>query len=145
MSLKLNQLLANYKIHFRKLIQFHWHANANQVPKLQAQLERYYIDAEKRIDQVTDVIINIGAIPLGSHSSCLRQATIATSMQTTSTPNMVNILKTDQQVLHQQVQELESHNQNLNALKKLCSQLKVGFNKRIDELKQYQLPLTKVS
>lgn len=119
-------------------MQFHWHANANQRPKLQAQLERYYIDAENQIDRVTDAIMSIGAIPLGSHSSCLRQATIGTSMKNTSTPNMVNILKTDQEVLHQQVAELEEHNQNRLALKNLCAQLKIGFNRQIDELKQYK-------
>ena len=73
---KLNELLANYHIHYQNLRAFHWNIKGVNFFQLHAKFEELYTDALEKIDAIAERILTIGQTPLHTFSDYVRLSTI---------------------------------------------------------------------
>ncbi|MCI1998290.1 MAG: DNA starvation/stationary phase protection protein [Olsenella sp.] len=77
MESKLNQLLANVTIEYHKLQNQHWYVSGSDFFQAHAQLEELYDSLLPVIDDVAELILQLGGSPIASLREVLDQATIA--------------------------------------------------------------------
>ncbi len=73
---KLNQLLANYHVHYQKLRNFHWTVYGKNFFELHRQFEGMYNEAKVQIDEIAERILILGTRPLGTLNAYLSTATV---------------------------------------------------------------------
>lgn len=62
---KLNQLLADLSILYRKLQNYHWNIQGKEFFVLHSKLEEYYDGVNEEIDQIAEQILMLDGQPLG--------------------------------------------------------------------------------
>ena len=62
----LNDLLANYHIHYQKLRGCHWNVRGNNFFTLHVKFEELYTNALTTIDELAERILTLGASPLST-------------------------------------------------------------------------------
>lgn len=72
----LNQLLANYHIHYQKLRNFHWNVKGKDFFELHELFEKLYNAAKKDIDDVAERVRVFGQTPVSTLSAYLEMADI---------------------------------------------------------------------
>lgn len=73
---QLNQLLANFQIHYQNLRGFHWNIKGKNFFELHTRFEALYTDAQEKIDQIAERVLTLGFVPLHTFSDYLAQAEI---------------------------------------------------------------------
>ena len=61
---KLNQLLADYQIHYQNLRGLHWNIKGQLFFALHARFEEYYNQAAEVVDEIAERILMLGGQPL---------------------------------------------------------------------------------
>jgi starvation-inducible DNA-binding protein len=101
----LNDLLANYHIHYQKLRNFHWTVYGKNFFELHRQFEEMYNEAKVDIDEIAERILILGTLPLGTLHAYLKTSTIKEVVQPLSPAAMVGELVKDKDVLTAKMRE----------------------------------------
>lgn len=76
MAGKLNNLLANFQVHYQNLRGFHWNLRGRDFFELHLKFEEYYMDAQAKVDMVAERILTTGFTPLHSFQAYLKHSSI---------------------------------------------------------------------
>lgn len=71
---KLNQLLADYQIHYQNLRGLHWNIKGNMFFALHEKFEDYYNEAANVVDEIAERILMLGGQPLHTFGDYLKTA-----------------------------------------------------------------------
>lgn len=72
----LNQLLANYSVHYQKLRNFHWNVKGNDFFRLHEKFEELYDEARGHIDDIAERIRVFGQMPMSTMGEYIENAEI---------------------------------------------------------------------
>lgn len=72
----LNDLLANYHIHYQKLRGCHWNVRGNQFFTLHVKFEELYNNALTTIDELAERILTLGKSPYSTFTDYVKNAAI---------------------------------------------------------------------
>jgi len=95
----MNQLLANYHLHYQKLRNFHWNVKGGDFFDLHEQFEERYDIAKESIDEIAERIRVFGHTPLSNLSEYLEQSNIKESATDLSGDDMVKEILKDYEIL----------------------------------------------
>lgn len=76
MESKLNHLLADLVVEYHKLQSFHWYVKGPDFFQAHAKIEDFYGDVNDFVDQIAEVILQIGAQPISSMHQFLETSSI---------------------------------------------------------------------
>lgn len=104
---KLNELLANYHIHYQDLRAFHWNIKGPNFFVLHPKFEELYTSALTKIDEIAERILTLGYIPLHTFTDYVRVSTIkeyqnlSSDRETVSATidNISQIIKLEREIL----------------------------------------------
>lgn len=71
---QLNELLANYHIHYQKLRGCHWNVKGRSFFTLHVKFEELYNDAINSIDELAERILTLGKAPLSTYKEYIETA-----------------------------------------------------------------------
>ncbi|MEO9533791.1 MAG: DNA starvation/stationary phase protection protein [Crocinitomicaceae bacterium] len=97
--LNLNELLANYQVHFHKLQNFHWNVKGRDFFELHEKFEEMYNEAFKNIDAIAERIRVFGKTPISSMNDYLGLADLKESPSDLSGEFMVREILNDYEIL----------------------------------------------
>jgi starvation-inducible DNA-binding protein len=96
----LNQLLANYQVHYHKLRSFHWNVEGPDFFELHETFEQDYHSTEKNIDEIAERIRVFGVKPRLSIKDNLELSEIKETKISISALEMVKEVLKDFEILH---------------------------------------------
>jgi len=73
---QLDELLANYHIHYQKLRGCHWNVKGRSFFTLHAKFEELYTNAVQSIDELAERILTLGKSPLSTYKEYIEVARI---------------------------------------------------------------------
>ncbi len=73
---KLNNFLAELNVFYRKLQNYHWYIKGKDFFQVHTKLEEYYDQINEQIDEVAELILQLGGSPLGTMKDYLNIAKI---------------------------------------------------------------------
>ena len=76
LSVSLNELLANFQIHYQNLRGLHWNIKGKSFFELHVKFEELYIDAQEKIDLIAERILTLEGAPLHTFQEYLTLASI---------------------------------------------------------------------
>lgn len=97
----LNNLLANYTIHYQKLRNYHWNVKGADFFDLHEQFEQQYSEALRNIDDIAERIRIFGKTPISTLKEYLEIAEIKETGSQLSSELMVRELLSDYRILLQ--------------------------------------------
>ena len=74
--LSLQQLLADFQIHYANLRGFHWNIKGHDFFILHSQFEKMYDDTAEKVDEIAERILMLGGTPANKFSDYLKVANI---------------------------------------------------------------------
>jgi starvation-inducible DNA-binding protein len=95
----LNQLLANYHLHYQKLRNFHWNVKGADFFDLHEQFEERYNISKESIDEIAERIRTFGHTPLSNLSDYMKLSTIKESKSDLAAEKMVQEILKDYEIL----------------------------------------------
>ncbi|HEY5824643.1 MAG TPA: DNA starvation/stationary phase protection protein [Cyclobacteriaceae bacterium] len=95
----LNQLLANYSVHYQKLRNYHWNVKGSDFFDLHEQFEKQYNEALLAIDEIAERIRVFGKTPLSTMKEYLEVSFIKETGSELSSDIMVRELLNDYTIL----------------------------------------------
>jgi starvation-inducible DNA-binding protein len=95
----LNNLLANYSVHYQKLRGFHWNVKGSDFFDLHEQFEIQYNEAKLAIDDIAERIRVFGQTPFSTMKEYLEHAIIPESSPDIPAKEMVQAIIDDYEVL----------------------------------------------
>jgi starvation-inducible DNA-binding protein len=95
----LNELLANYSVHYQKLINYHWNVKGSDFFDLHEEFERQYNEAKLNIDEIAERIRVFGKTPLSTLREYLDTSTIKETGTNLESDAMVNEILSDYKIL----------------------------------------------
>lgn len=95
----LNQLLANYHIHYQKLRNFHWNVKGNDFFELHEKFEELYNQSREHIDEIAERIRVFGQTPMSTLAEYLDHAEIKEVKKELTGDEMVAEVLLDMRVL----------------------------------------------
>ena len=72
----LNDLLANYHIHYQKVRGCHWNVKGGHFFTLHVKFEELYNNAQQTIDDLADRILTLGKSPFSTFADYIRVSTV---------------------------------------------------------------------
>lgn len=72
----LNDLLANYQIHYQKLRGCHWNVKGNDFFTLHLKFEELYNNAQLTIDEIAERVLTLGKAPYSTYSDYIKVSQI---------------------------------------------------------------------
>ncbi len=99
LATSLNELLANYHIHYQRCRGFHWNIKGTNFFELHARFELYYTDAINRIDLIAERILTLGQPPVSNFSDYLKTSQLKEMEYEIKDMEMVTALIGDFQTL----------------------------------------------
>jgi starvation-inducible DNA-binding protein len=87
---RLNDLLANYHIHYQNLRGFHWNIKGVHFFSLHAKFEELYTAALEKIDLIAERILTIGYTPLHTFSQYVERSTVKEAVNVTGDKETVS-------------------------------------------------------
>jgi starvation-inducible DNA-binding protein len=97
----LNQLLANYQLHYQNLRALHWNIRGQNFFELHAKFEEFYNDSQIKIDEIAERILTLGGTPLHTFSDYRDAAIIPEAKNIHDDMTAVKTVKTGLQTLLQ--------------------------------------------
>lgn len=98
-SVKLNQLLADYSVHYQKLRNYHWNVKGHDFFDLHEQFETQYNEARENIDEIAERIRVFGKTPMSTMTEYLRSSNIKETGTDLASDIMVRELLNDYTIL----------------------------------------------
>ncbi len=98
-SQQLNQLLADYQIHYQNLRSMHWLVKGANFFQLHEAFEKLYTEAANKIDEIAERILILGYQPLHTFKDYLANASISELSEVGKESELINRLKQDVLVL----------------------------------------------
>jgi starvation-inducible DNA-binding protein len=95
----LNDLLANYSVHYQKLRNFHWNVKGADFFDLHEQFEKQYTEALQSIDEIAERIRVFGKTPLSTLKEYLHLSKVKETSTNMSSDIMVRELLNDYTLL----------------------------------------------
>lgn len=95
----LNQVLANYEIHYQKLRNFHWNVKGPDFFDLHDKFEQLYKDASEKIDNIAERIRVFEHRPYSTFQEFLTNCTLKESTIEKTGIEMVNEVMSDFEIL----------------------------------------------
>lgn len=95
----LNNLLANYQVHYQKLRNFHWNVEGKDFFELHDQFELEYDAVKLQIDEIAERIRVFGKKPISTMAGYLHAAEIEEASEDTSSGDMVTEVLKDFEIL----------------------------------------------
>ncbi len=138
---KLNKLLADLNVFYRKLQNYHWYVKGSDFFIVHEKLEEYYDCISKQIDEIAEHILILGGMPLGRLTDYLNESTIeeANNEKISSCDIYKNITSDMASILNlcTKIKEL-ADNENNYATSSLIDEYISDYSKKIWMLKQLQ-------
>jgi starvation-inducible DNA-binding protein len=100
-AIVLNELLANYSVHYQKLRNYHWNVKGSDFFDLHEQFEQQYEEARENIDVIAERIRVFGKTPLSTMKEYLEIAEIKETGSDLDSEIMVRELLSDYRILLQ--------------------------------------------
>lgn len=100
-AIVLNELLANYSVHYQKLRNYHWNVKGSDFFDLHEQFEQQYEEARENIDVIAERIRVFGKTPLSTMKEYLEIAEIKETGTDLDSEIMVRELLSDYRILLQ--------------------------------------------
>jgi starvation-inducible DNA-binding protein len=97
----LNDLLANYTVHYQKLRNYHWNVKGADFFDLHEQFETQYTEAVQNIDDIAERIRIFGKTPFSTMQEYLETSEIKETSSQMSSELMVRELLSDYRILLQ--------------------------------------------
>ena len=72
----LNELLANYQVHYQKLRNYHWNVTGGDFFDVHEKLELQYTEAQANIDLIAERIRVFRSRPLSTYAEYLKESTL---------------------------------------------------------------------
>ena len=121
LSLRLNELLANYQVLYVNTRGFHWNIKGEKFFELHVKFEELYTDLQVKIDEVAERILTLGQTPFHSYSEYLSNSTISEVTNISDGKEAVaSLLKSLEIIIHIEREILDlsgdSHDEGTNAL-----------------------------
>ena len=101
----LNQLLANYHVHYQKLRNFHWNVTGGDFFDLHEKFEELYNEAFSNIDLIAERIRVFGMTPLSRITDYLDNSTIQEVGTDLDSKSMVKEVLKDFEILAENMNE----------------------------------------
>jgi starvation-inducible DNA-binding protein len=95
----LNDLIANYSVHYQKLRNYHWNVKGSDFFDLHEQFEKQYNEALQNVDEIAERIRVFGKTPLSTMKEYLDKAKIKETSSDLSSDIMVRELLNDYTLL----------------------------------------------
>jgi len=99
----LNQLLANYSVHYQKLRNYHWNVKGSDFFDLHEQFEIQYTEALKNIDDIAERIRIFQETPLSTLKEYLETSDIKETSPSLTSELMVREILSDYRILLEQM------------------------------------------
>lgn len=138
---KLNKLLSDLNVFYRKLQNYHWYVKGCDFFITHEKLEEYYDCISKQIDEIAEHILILGGMPLGRLTDYLNESTIeeANNEKISSCDIYKNITSDMASILSLCTKIKESaDNENNYATSSLIDEYISDYSKKIWMLKQLQ-------
>lgn len=100
-SIVLNELLANYSVHYQKLRNYHWNVKGSDFFDLHTEFEDQYNEARDHIDAIAERIRVFGKTPLSTMREYLEISEIKETSSELSSDIMVREVLSDYRILLQ--------------------------------------------
>jgi starvation-inducible DNA-binding protein len=97
----LNNLLANYSVHYQRLRNYHWNVKGSDFFDLHEQFETQYTESIQNIDDIAERIRIFGKTPLSTMQEFIENAELKESGSQLSSELMVRELLSDYRILLQ--------------------------------------------
>ena len=97
----LNNLLANYSVHYQRLRNYHWNVKGSDFFDLHEQFETQYTESIQNIDDIAERIRIFGKTPFSTMQEFLENAELKESGSQLSSELMVRELLSDYRILLQ--------------------------------------------
>ena len=97
----LNNLLANYTVHYQRLRNYHWNVKGSDFFDLHEQFETQYTEAIQNIDDIAERIRIFGKAPLSTMQEYLDTAELKETTSQLSSDLMIRELLSDYRILLQ--------------------------------------------
>lgn len=95
----LNELLANYSVHYQKLRSYHWNVKGSDFFDLHEQFEQQYTEVHQNIDEIAERIRVFGRTPVSTLKDFLEQSEIQETNPELSSEIMVREILSDYHIL----------------------------------------------
>lgn len=95
----LNDLLANYAIHYQNLRSMHWNVKGPHFFMLHEKFEEEYLQAQEAVDNIAERVLALGGKPLSRFSVYLSKAKIKEFNTFDSAENAIDFLVDSLEIL----------------------------------------------
>lgn len=104
----LNQLLADYSVHYQKVRNYHWNVKGEDFFDLHEQFENLYNEARLHIDEIAERIRVFGETPYSTMADYLKYSNIKETGTDLDSTDMVKEVLADFRVLLEQMDKVVS-------------------------------------
>ena len=106
---KMNVLLADLNVLYRKVQNYHWNVDGRNFFTIHAKLEEYYNEINEQIDEIAERILSIKARPYATMKKYLEITNIKEAKdQDIADLDLVKILKVDFETLLGEVKDIKA-------------------------------------
>jgi len=121
LSIKLNELLANYQIFYMNTRGFHWNIKGNKFFELHLKFEELYNDSLIKVDEIAERILTLGFTPMHTYSDYAQLAKIKEAKNISNGKEAIKVVLANYEILLPLERELldlsgESNDEGTNAL-----------------------------
>ena len=110
---KLNKLLSDLNVFYRKLQNYHWNVKGHDFFTIHAKLEEYYNEVNEQIDEIAEHILILNGQPLG---------TIKDYINTSDIEEAKNEKITSQEIFTEVIKDLEKLLEDVKQIKKCADE-----------------------
>lgn len=110
---KLNKLLSDLNVFYRKLQNYHWNVKGHDFFTIHAKLEEYYNEVNEQIDEIAEHILILNGQPLG---------TMKDYINTSDIEEAKNEKITSQEIFTEIIKDLEKLLEDVKQIKKCADE-----------------------
>lgn len=110
---KLNKLLSDLNVFYRKLQNYHWNLKGHDFFTIHAKLEEYYNEVNEQIDEIAEHILILNGQPLG---------TMKDYINTSDIEEAKNEKITSQEIFTEVIKDLEKLLEDVKQIKKCADE-----------------------
>lgn len=99
LGIKLNELLANFQIHYQNLRAVHWNIRGRDFFELHVKFEEYYNEAQLSIDEIAERILTLEVVPMHTYTDYVENSSIPVAKNLFNSEECVEMVITGFQAL----------------------------------------------
>lgn len=104
---ELNELLADYHVHYQTLRNFHWNVTGNDFFTLHIKFEEMYTQVAGWIDEIAESILAQGGKPISTLKGYLDASSLKEGNSTLESKKMVKHLISNLEALNKKIKKIE--------------------------------------